>query len=327
MAQPLDTRLLVPVSARFPAGQAPLAQLRVGDLVRTADGTATITQLTAVVRQSMYSLTLGTGETVTASPDHLWRVCNAQMRTTVQATPEDVLLAGRLRTAAASVSDALALTSQSFADMYGLDAIPEQGVLEFQLGPVGFDDGHSRVHFPADEALTAVAAWLENGRQAPWMILTTQQMLDTDVDWWLPTYTPPVFTVSAQACAEAAALVDDLAAGRDIRLDDVRAGDQYRHQAVATALRTRFERDGSISGDVWHVPSSTAAVIADLLRGAGQQVSVADETLHVGAETHVPVVSIQPAGDAAARCIVIDHPDHLYLTEGWTLTHNHTEVR
>ena len=34
------------------------------------------------------------------------------------------------------------------------------------------------------------------------------------------------------------------------------------------------------------------------------------------------IVSIEPAGVAECQCILIDSPDHLYVTDGYTLTHN-----
>jgi hypothetical protein len=34
------------------------------------------------------------------------------------------------------------------------------------------------------------------------------------------------------------------------------------------------------------------------------------------------ICTIEPAGEAPAQCIAIDHPDHLYLTDGYVVTHN-----
>jgi hypothetical protein len=39
------------------------------------------------------------------------------------------------------------------------------------------------------------------------------------------------------------------------------------------------------------------------------------------------IISVEPQGKAKCRCITIDHPDHLYVTKDYILTHNSTLLR
>lgn len=80
-AQPLDARLPVPVSDRFPDGWATMGSLRVGDPVFTPNGSTTpIASFSDVVEREVFEVHLSDGQVVRCAPDHLWRVVDAMMR-------------------------------------------------------------------------------------------------------------------------------------------------------------------------------------------------------------------------------------------------------
>ncbi len=80
-AQPLSTRIPVPVSDRFPAGWATIGTLQVGDKVFAADGTTTrVIGFSLVTVEPTYTLHFVDGQTVEAGANHLWKVATAAGR-------------------------------------------------------------------------------------------------------------------------------------------------------------------------------------------------------------------------------------------------------
>jgi hypothetical protein len=80
-AQPLDSRLPVPVSNRFPDGWALNGELAVGDEVYTAGAqVTTILGFTEARSEAVYVVTLSDGQRVRASASHLWTVTDRAAR-------------------------------------------------------------------------------------------------------------------------------------------------------------------------------------------------------------------------------------------------------
>ena len=80
-AQPLDTRIPVPVSDRFKDGWALLGDLAVGEEVFAADGTVTsITDLSPIIEGDIYEVSFSDGQTVQADSEHLWKVSSRNRR-------------------------------------------------------------------------------------------------------------------------------------------------------------------------------------------------------------------------------------------------------
>lgn len=80
-SQPLDTRIPVPVSERFPDGWAELGQLTVGDQVVSRDGSlVTVDYLSPVVEREVFEVTLSDGQKVLADGDHWWVASSRRMR-------------------------------------------------------------------------------------------------------------------------------------------------------------------------------------------------------------------------------------------------------
>jgi hypothetical protein len=80
-AIPVDTKIPVPVSAKFPTGWALNSELELGDEVYAADGTPTaIRTFSDVFEDDVYEFDLSDGRTVRSSSKHLWKVSTAASR-------------------------------------------------------------------------------------------------------------------------------------------------------------------------------------------------------------------------------------------------------
>lgn len=80
-AQPLTSRIPVPVSNRFPTGWALMGELRSGDFVYAADGTTTeVADLTPVLVEDIYRVTFDDGQVVETTGEHLWTATTAAAR-------------------------------------------------------------------------------------------------------------------------------------------------------------------------------------------------------------------------------------------------------
>jgi hypothetical protein len=74
-SQPLDARIPVPVSEKFPTGWATMGTLDVGDAVYAGDGTRTIIDyFSPITSLPVWEVELDDGQVIECSPDHEWLV-------------------------------------------------------------------------------------------------------------------------------------------------------------------------------------------------------------------------------------------------------------
>lgn len=80
-AIPMDEKIPVPVSRKFPTGWALNSELELGDEIYAADGTRTaIRTFSDVFEDDAYEFDLSDGRTVRSSAKHLWKVSTAASR-------------------------------------------------------------------------------------------------------------------------------------------------------------------------------------------------------------------------------------------------------
>jgi len=197
-AQPLTSRIPVPVSDRFPDGWALLGALRAGDTVFAADGTTTrVVAVSDTVRREVFEVHLSDGQVVETAGDHLWRAKNASQRQVgrtrqgnEKAARGDARRAKvladvrRLREMASGYVGKSAASINVVASIAGVPYTRVRSAL-LASGLGSAEVGHAV--WPVDECLLVVADALEattraGGRFAPaaaWSIVTTQQMADT----------------------------------------------------------------------------------------------------------------------------------------------------
>ena len=127
--QPLDTRIPVPVSGRFPDGWAPFGELVVGDSVYAADGSIIpIVHVTEVVEEDEYLLTFDDGRTARCGPDHLWTASDGARRSGhLQRTRSVARIeaeATRIEAVAAKTNPALMASLETIGRLIGVSSNP-----------------------------------------------------------------------------------------------------------------------------------------------------------------------------------------------------------
>ena len=131
-AQPLDTRIPVPASERFPDGWATNAELDVGDHVFGANGQTTeIIGFTRTRAEPSYILTLDDGQQVSSSGHHLWPVTDRGARKSLvpsrraeRVATHDAFIrrAAALRQLAETVGPEVGASVKSIANLAGVPA-------------------------------------------------------------------------------------------------------------------------------------------------------------------------------------------------------------
>jgi hypothetical protein len=80
-AQPLTSRVPVPVSEKFPTGWATIGELEIGDELFAADGSVTsVVGMSLIENKPVYEVVFDDGQSVECSLDHLWKVSSAASR-------------------------------------------------------------------------------------------------------------------------------------------------------------------------------------------------------------------------------------------------------
>lgn len=181
-ALPLDARIPVPVSAKFPTGWARNADLAVGDAVYAPDGTLTsVLFLSDVIDDmDMYEFTLADGQKVTSTASHMWKVSTKQSRSGYQrgkhasGREKRRVEAARLRDLAAGFSNGDGVSLPDMAATFGISygvlwslvrrsGIPSETLVDVYGDPEA--PAHRKVTlYPVGETLLALADHVETGK-------------------------------------------------------------------------------------------------------------------------------------------------------------------
>lgn len=194
-AQPLDSRLPVPVSEKFPTGWATVGELTAGDNVYLARGEAgQVAALSDIVLRQVFEVHLSDGQVIEAAGDHLWRVQNAGQRgrDAVHAAAKrargsarraaSVEASNRLRQLATQMPAGAAANASTIARLAGVSA----ETVRRSLAPTGLARlaGGRGMHYPVGEALVALAdarQATDEKRYAPgpeWSLVTTADLAE-----------------------------------------------------------------------------------------------------------------------------------------------------
>lgn len=159
-ALPLDARIPVPVSERFPAGWARNRDLKEGDPVYGRDGRIIpIKDFSDVEELPIYRLTLSDGQILECADDHLWTVSDSVMRQAMsdergrERREQTIRLVNRLRDEAATVGDGVRANRRHIAIDHGLPPNVTQNCAERHdlVGSDGLCDEAELLHAIADE--------------------------------------------------------------------------------------------------------------------------------------------------------------------------------
>lgn len=217
-AQPLTSRIPVPVSAKYPTGWATIGDLREGDEVYTADGSVTdIIGLSEIVDDhDVYEVTFDDGSVVQATGSHLWKASSAATRSRDDqdrrsnairgdAINDALRTASDLRSFAATYPPEAGAAVTELAAVSGLDMVVVRTVIERmrlrskstyttatepEVGERRPGSSKQIVHFyPINEFLSGAADYLESlielpGRQPLELLVTTAEMATQANEGW-----------------------------------------------------------------------------------------------------------------------------------------------
>lgn len=192
-----DTRIPVPMSAKFPSGWALNRDLEVGDEVLGTDGSPVkVVALTGWSHEQMYAVDFADGQVVKTSGNHLWRASDAYSRSKqgdIRKSPKAVHKAS---TVSARVALADSVSATTYADLNTLSfllSIPsdtlrktavESGIaghLAFaadQEMTVGETQNASSQLYPVRELTLAV---VESSAQTSTRIVSTSEMFESGI--------------------------------------------------------------------------------------------------------------------------------------------------
>ena len=354
-----ETPVPVPASERFPQGWARHGDLGPGDQVIALDGTVvSVLGVSAEQEMDVAVVTFSDGQSVTVGMDHLWTVTRDSLTPTAQprdVAPEEELrrldtFTGRrghlaTRPALAGLARVAVDVMSRFVDAAG---VPSPGADLYPVDETMAAWARHRTRFgPHDAPVLTVK--------------TTRQLLAEmpEVTWAVPACSPvrlppsvvPVDPYVAGAAfaatADATSVIPVCYARGSIRqrveflrgVMDV-AGSVTPLGRVSLALPDSIGPMTSLIRSLGMLPrpGETPDTVVfeanqrvfrrdDLARAADDAAAMLEPRARLDPSTAGDgrwnrIISIEPAGRANARCILVDHPWHCYLVADHVPTHN-----
>lgn len=360
-AQPLTTRLPVPVSDRFPTGWATVGELEAGDRVFSAEGRpVTVTGFSETVTAPVHEVVFADGQTVRCGGDHLWQVSTSASRSAAGGPVAPAARIRRLRAMADSVPTDAGGDLSSIARLAGLapGALARMGLPLRHLraaapvfaaagGPAASPAGPAT--YPVGEVLHAVARRLDGHDRD--VVSTAEMRTALSAPTGSPGFAvhcaaairpapgivlPDTPTQAGLTLGGAGAVSDaidpaylraDVAARREL-LDSLRrsAGDT---RVVGDREDVRIHTTNAVAfASVVELVRSLGLTTTEVSGGAERSVvfRVGDDEEpdsgpdEVGGWHHI--VGVTVTDPEPMRCLHVDDPEHLYLTDGFIPTHN-----
>ncbi|WP_443459464.1 hypothetical protein [Glutamicibacter ardleyensis] len=326
--QPLNARIPVPLSARFPNGWATIGELELGDKVLRIDGAPlSLDDISPIVFDDVYEFELTDHQKVSSDPGHLWVVQRQRLIDSCEkshgvfahahqwTTTSQVACGQRLEATAEMISQITKIpthTVQSFLDSSGM--------------PYRLDEEEQR-YYPADEAL----AWLADhdgcSHDSALVFMTTLQLSQAPdlSDFRLPMarYSGALPELSDERMLAWEQNVSRV--GLLLTPEILRAGELSKNR-VYLVLRGLLNPQCSGVSEFWSsygLSAQDIGTLIELLRSMGMIVKVHDDALEVEiAPAGHEIMQITKVESAPGVCIRVNDPSHIYLTEGFIPTHN-----
>jgi len=338
--QPYSSQVLTPT------GFSPMGELAISDLVVTPDGKhAPITGIYELGTVETYRVSFTDGSSTVCTHDHLWNVltpCQKKRKSNWKTVPLHDLI-GKLKHKSGNIKYYIPMIEK------GIDLGPPVASTElhpylfgYLLGNGCFRGNSIRVSIPDDETATRLAG-----------------LLPDDVELhWISNYD---YSVSRKQHGPNSVLdkIRDMGlhghGSPDKWVPNHYLWTTYEHRLAL--FHGLMDSDGSYAGAKTSAEfSSSSSQLADavvfLAQSFGGRVSrCLKKTTHldshrliIGLPNDVPafllsrknermaprtkyqvtrgIASIEPVGREQCRCIMVDHPDHLYVTDSFIVTHN-----
>lgn len=346
-AQPLDSPVLTPT------GYRPMGELLVGDLVIAADGTPT--RIAAVYKQGeldCYRVKFSDGATVDCNDEHLWLVryyrrtrskidggwCPTHWHTQTLRQ----LLARGLHTCIGQAKWHIPMMAAANLDAGGYRPL-DPYLLGVLLGDGGLTGGSIQLTTADDEIVASVQATVKlrkYGHPLPPRRTHLHPVIDdlVDVGLWghrgLDKFVPDAYKFAPPA--DRLALLQGLldTDGYAMRLSSGTATAQFYSSSKALAVDVRWLAE-SLGG--------TGRLTSKLFRGR-QRYTVTVKLPapfnpfrlsrkavlwgkgHAQLRPTRAITGVEYLGRTPMQCIAVDHPDQLYVTDRFVVTHNTTSA-
>ncbi|XKH58585.1 hypothetical protein LG293_16155 (plasmid) [Citricoccus nitrophenolicus] len=355
--QPLDTRIPVPISTKHPTGWATNAELEVGDLVYAVDGSeTTVTGFSPITEEELYEVHFGDGQIVRCGPRHLWRVSTNQSRQAFRPVRLEGLLGSHIAEVIAEVPADAGGTRGEIETLVtqGLDG-NDSGIVTVALGELPIDAlGVSRADgelvFPVREVLRTLIERLHSTvmleavmetadmavllRENPGVGFSVRVASKIESESVLPIdssvfgYThrgplpPEVLRASwAQRDSILSGLIARHGDGNHYGIN-AQPRDEHLVQVPSNVVDSLLELARSLGHLAW-VDQSGVRIRVGKNGKHGQGSPWDEQNLHLRSTLWHEISAISNTGiNEAMRCIAVEHPEHLYLTDGFIPTHN-----
>ena len=352
-AQPLDTWIPVPVSDAAPTGTTTIREVNVGDWVFAADGSpCQVVGLSPIREERLYRVHFDDGQVVECSANHLWRVVggiNPESSFGVDLDEEHIDVE-RLRRIAAGENDLYATLDEVAAEV-GIHQVTLSEMGIERLGVVVTGAGAPLApHYPLVEVARTVLDAVERGG---WRVVATTEDIESALSTSAvrlavatpdPIQCPAIDAISPPAFGLTMAALES--AGDDIPvpmrcIQVLRGSIAQRRGSLAAWLERSTHVSRGPTGVVLDVSSEGVARFAtSLIRSLGAKARLTpprpdhpswtvrfwmpDDTRSFDPMLRALVVTKVERTDehVPMRCLFVDHPDHLYLTEDFVPTHN-----
>ncbi|MFC4225495.1 hypothetical protein [Lysinibacter cavernae] len=314
-AQPLWSRLPVPISRRYPTGQATMKDLRVGDFVIGSDLLPKrISGFSEIREEPVFQLRLNDGQTVPATAEHLWKVSSPEQRALrLEPTEADIEKAAELDGWAASSGYSTSSSPKALARSLHLPDSLVESLLHSCAASIG-SVREGEILYPTEEAAVILADYFRAGRNLTYLILRTIDLIQrTGMGIALPGVRDWPSELGVGLETSRSFLTGE-------PLSDSELFGDSRYELAASLMS---HPDGVSSA----VSSAVASTAVNVLRSTGVK-SYAEGTKVICEpnETHLLIEEVKEIGIHESRCLFVESPDHIYLSEGWVPTHNSVSV-
>lgn len=326
--QPLDARIPVPVSSKFPNGWATIGELELGDKVLRIDGSPlALDEISPIVFDDVYEFELADRQKVSSDPGHLWVLQRQDMIDTCD-KPHGAFAHGHKWTTTSQVAcgQRLDATAELISQVTKIPTLAVRAFLDSCRMPYREDEQGQR-YYPADEAL----AWLADhdgcNHDSALVFMTTLEVAQVPE---LSAFRLPMarYSGALPELSDEQMLEWEQSLTRHNLLltpEILRSGELTKNR-IFLVLRGLLNPQSNGATELWEANGlhvRDLGNLIELLRSMGMLVTPQADALEVEiAPAGHEIMKVTKVESAPGVCIRVNDPSHIYLTEGFIPTHN-----